>query len=397
MYLSNQTCKQAEPAEKAYKLTDGDGMYLLVQPSGSKCWRLDYSFGGRRKTAALGTYPDVTLQAAREKRRLLREQLAAGIDPAAARREERLLRRVAQDANFEAIAREWHEKRKHEWTPRYAKQVLSVLTRDFFPDLGPLPMKQVTPVLLLSTLRKIEKREALDLLTDARSYAGQIFRFAIATGRADRDIAADLRDAFKRHVPVSHPSLRADQLPAFLKALDGYPAGMGRTGLQLILLTLVRTTELRAAEWDEFDLKAARWVIPAKRMKMRREHIVPLSRQALALLKQLKAGVGDQKYLFPNQGWKHPIMSENTMLKVVDDLGYQEKTTVHGIRATGSTIMHEAGTFRSEVIERQLAHVDKNKSRRSYNHAQYLPERENLVQWWADYLDEQRKKAEAPQ
>lgn len=387
MYLSDKACRQAAPAERPYKVTDGEGMYLLIQPNGTKLWRMNYSYGGKSKTAALGVYPAVSLRVARELRRKLREQLASGVDPALARREEKLLRRLAQGTNFEAVALEWYEKRKHEWTPRYAKQVLSVLNRDFFPDLGPIPIKQISHIVLLSTLQKIEKRGALDLLTDARSYAGQIFRFAIATGRAERDIAHDLRDAFKRHIPQNHPSLRADQLPAFLKALDAYPAGMGKTGLKLVLLTLVRTTELRAAEWREFDFENKQWVIPAKRMKMRREHIVPLSRQAIAILEKLKAETGNQTYLFPNQGWKHPIMSENTMLKVVDELGYKEKTTVHGLRATGSTILHESGEFRSEVIECQLAHVDKNKVRGAYNHALYFKERRKLVQWWADYLD----------
>lgn len=387
MYLSNQACKQAMPADKPYKLTDGDGMYLLVQPNGTKCWRMDYSYAGRRKTAALGIYPEVSLQKAREKRQKMREHLIAGVDPGLVRREEKILQRVAQDANFQAIALEWYAKREHEWTPRYAKQVLSVLNRDFFPALGPMPIQQITPILLLATLQKIEDRGALDLLTDARSYAGQIFRFAIATGRAERDIAYDLRDAFKRHIPEHHPSLRADELPDFLKALEAYPAGMGRTALKLVLLTLVRTTELRAAEWAEFDLKKALWVIPAKRMKMRREHLVPLSRQALALLEALRAQTGNQPYLFPNRGRKHRIMHENTMLDVVEGLGYKKRTTVHGIRATGSTILHESGEFRSEVIERQLAHVDKNKVRGAYNHAHYLSERQKLVQWWADFLE----------
>lgn len=390
MYLSDRTCKQAEFRERPYKLNDGDGMYLFVTPKRSKLWRMDYRFGDKRKTLALGIYPEVSLKEAREKRLAYRKQINDGIDPSAARRVARAQQVLDRTSSFETVAREWHSKRAINWTPAYVAQVMSVLERDFFPFIGDELTRTITPLRLLEVLRRIEARGALDALSDARTYAGQIFRYGIATGRAERDIAADLRDAFPRHVPQNFNSLRPEQLPGFLRALNVHADGWcGRMGLQLLLLTLVRTTELRAAEWSEFNLEEGLWVIPARRMKKRREHIIPLSRQALALVNDIRKRSDDPIYLFPNQRrCKYPMMSENTMLNLVDELGYGELTTVHGLRSTGSTILHESGKFRSLVIERQLAHVDKNSVRAAYNKAQYLPERREMMQWWADYLEE---------
>lgn len=390
MLLSNEQCRTAKARETQYKLTDGEGLYLLVTPKGGKYWRMDYRFSGKRQTAALGKYPEISLKRAREKRFELKQKLAEGIDPAAMRKDQKLLAESASADSFEAVAREWHEKHKEGWTPHYAEQVLSVFKRDFFPDLGSLRMDTISPKILLATLRKIEKRGALDALSDARSYISRIFRYAIATDRAERDPAADLRDAFSKHKKQNHAFLIPPELPAFLRLLNKQAGdGMGVIGLKLVLLTLVRTTELRAALWAEFDLDKAEWNIPAERMKLRRPHIVPLSRQAVALLRQWHKITGGQKYVFPNQQKrKHPCMSENTMLRVISHMGYKEKTTVHGMRSTGSTVLHESGKFDTLVIERQLAHVDENTVRGTYNHAQYLPQRAQMMQWWADYLDE---------
>ncbi len=398
MLLSNQACKQATPRGKAYKLSDGGGLHLLITPAGGKYWRCDYRFAGKRQTAALGTYPEVSLAEARDRRQDLRRKLDSGINPAAARKEAKLLRGFSLDATFEAVAREWHGKRKKDWSPRVANQVLRVLEKNLFSEIGGFPIKEVTPTLLLAALQKIEDRDALDLLADARSYAGQIFRYAIATGRAERDVAADLKDAFRRNKTQHHAYLTPDDLPAFLRALYGSNSGgMGVLGIKLILLTLVRTTELRAALWSEFDFKKNEWLIPATRMKMRRPHLVPLSPQAVLLLKQWrsvqvseakKSGKEPSPFVFPNtQVRKHPYMSENTMLKVINLLGYKDTTTVHGLRSLGSTVLHESGKFTSLMIERQLAHVDGNSVRAAYNHAEYLSQRHEMMQWWADYLD----------
>lgn len=390
MYLTNLAVKAAKPKEKPYKLNDGGGMYLLVKPNGTKCWRMDYAVRGCRKTAAFGVYPEVTLQQARDRRHELRKQLREGVDPSAALRERRMRWEESNSDDFETVAREWHARNASDWSAKYREQVLSVLERDFFPGLGRLSAREITPRILIALLRKIEARGALDALADARSIASRIFRYAIATDRAQHNPASDLHDAFRRHKKGHHAFLIPPALPAFLRALYGCNAGgMGVLGLKLILLTLVRTTELRAAPWAEFDLDKAEWHIPAERMKLRRPHIVPLSGQAVALLRDWRAQqTPGEIYVFPNQQKrKHPCMSENTMLKIVAHLGYKEKTTVHGLRSTGSTILHESGLFTSLVIERQLAHVDENEVRGAYNHAEYLPQRREMMQWWADYLE----------
>ena len=394
MYLSDSKCKQAEFKERPYKLTDGDGMYLFVTHRRSKLWRMDYRVGDKRKTLSLGPYPEVSLKEAREKRLEFRKQLRDGIDPGAARQEAKAQLIFDATCRFETVALEWHHKKAVHWTPAYTRQVLSVLRRDFFPFIGDLDIRDVTALQLLDVLRKIEARGALDALSDARTYSGQIFRYGIATGRGTRDVAADIRDAFTRHIPQNHAALPEDDLPAFLQALDAHKKGWcGRLGLKLLLLTLLRTTEVRGARWSEINLDEALWVIPAERMKKRREHVVPLSRQAVALIGEIRAKSDNPTYLFPNQQRrKHPIMSENTMLNLVDELGFGDKTTVHGLRSTGSTILHESRKFDSLAIERQLAHVDGNTVRGTYNKAQYLPERREMLQWWADLLEEKAAK-----
>lgn len=379
-------------------------MYLLLTPRGGKYWRFDYRFEGKRKTAALGTYPQTSLQEARVIRTQYRESLKNGIDPCEALKRER--EQEARDAasSFKAVAEEWHAKQAAKWTPRYAAQVMSVLQRDFFPVLGDRPLKSITAQELLKELRKIESRGALDALADARAFAGRIFRYGIAIGHAERDVAADLCDAFEKNIKQNHNALSEAQLPKFLKALDKHTGGWrGRLGIKMILLTMVRTTELRAAKWSEISEEKAQWIIPANRMKMRRAHVVPLSRQALEVLKEIKKQSADSgkpsDYLFPNQRGKgKPFMSENTMLNLLDDMPFDKRTkygdhtTVHGLRSTASTILYESGKFGSLEIERQLAHVDKNTVRGTYNKAEYLDKRAVMMQWWADYLDEQAAK-----
>lgn len=387
MRLSDKACKAASPREKQYKLSDGDGMYLLIQPSGSKLWRFNYRFDGKSKTLALGVYPATGLAAAREKRHTARAQLLQNIDPAAHRAEAKILRQIEAKNSFEAVAREWHSKNEHLWSPHYGKQVLRVMENNLFPQLGNIPLKRITPLLLLAELRKMEERGATDLLKDALNYAGRVCRYGIATGRAERDPSNDIRDAFKPHKAKHHASLKTDELKEFLEKLHAQPDGMGKFGVMLVLLTLVRTTEARAAPWSEFNIEAAEWHIPASRMKLRRPHLVPLSKQAVALLQKIKQSSGNHEYAFPNKGGKYPFMSENTMLNLIYEMGYKGRATVHGLRTLGSTILHESGKFRSLAIERQLAHVDENTVRGTYNHAEYLTERRDMMQWWADYLD----------
>lgn len=392
MKLSDKACKAAQPKAEQWKLSDGDGMYLLIMPRGSKLWRMNYRFEGRHKTLALGVYPQVSLAGARDKRNEARAQIGQGIDPAAHRAEVKLLRGISKDDSFETVAREWHTKNIDLWSDRYGAQVLRVMQKNLFPSIGKMKLNSITPLILLATLRKMEGREAHDLLKDALNYTGRVFRYGIITSRAERDPSADLKGAFKPHIAKHHPSLKAEALSEFLKKLNQQEDGMGKLGIQLVLLTLVRTTEARAAAWHEFKDGGDKWVIPPERMKGRIEHTVPLSTQARALLEKIKLKSGGGYYLFPNAQGRETFMSENTMLNLLYEMGYKGITTVHGLRSLASTILHESGEFESLVIERQLAHVDKNEVRGAYNHAEYYAERQRMVQWWADYLDGQAAK-----
>jgi integrase len=288
---------------------------------------------------------------------------------------------------FEVVAREWFEQRKHEWADKSATSFLKRLERHILPKLGQRPIADITAPEILSVLRVVEGNGALDTAQRVMQMCGQIFMYAIATGRAERNPVPDLRGALKSPVTKHHSYLKAADLPEFLRKLKAYDgAVLTKLALRFLLLTFVRTTELRAAEWSEMDFDKGEWRIPAERMKMKELHIVPLSRQAVAVLRELQNYTGNRQYIFPNQHNLLTFMSENTMLYALYRMGYHSRTTGHGFRSTASTILNENG-FRPDVIERQLAHTERNGVRRAYNHAEYLPERRKLMQWWADYLD----------
>jgi integrase len=387
MSLSDVKVRNAKPQAKPYKISDGDGLFLLVTTSGSKYWRLKYFFAGKEKLLALGVYPDVSLDNARERRGQARKTLAAGNDPSAVKKEAKRLIQLKDKNTFETVAREWHEQQCHKWVPHYSTCVLNRLVAYLFPNMGSRPIADISAQELLSHLRVVEKSGALDLAQRIMQSCGQIFMYAIATGRAERNPVPDLRGALKTHVTKHHSYLKAADLPEFLQKLEAYDGGLQtKLALRFLLLTFVRTTELRAAEWPEIDFEKAEWRIPAERMKMKELHIVPLSRQAVAILRELQNHTGNRKYLFPNQHNLLTFMSENTMLYALYRMGYHSRTTGHGFRSTASTILNENG-FAPDVIERQLAHCERNKVRAAYNHAQYLTERRKMMQWWADYLD----------
>lgn len=386
--LSDAKARNAKPRSKPYKIADGEGLFLLVMPSGSKYWRLKYFFGGKEKLLALGVYPEVDLALARERRAEARKVLAIGNDPAAVKQEARRLATQRSNNTFEAVGREWFETRRHEWAPSSVEINLRRLERHVFPELGPKPIASITPPEVLATLRRVEAKGTLETAKRLMQMCGQIFMYAIATGRAERNPVPDLRGALKSPVPKHHAFLKVTDLPLYLKNLDSYDGSLQtQLALRLLLLTFVRTTELRAAHWGEIDWDKAEWRIPAERMKMREMHIVPLSKQAIAVLRQLEQSTGHQQYVFQNQQKPTTFMSENTMLYALYRMGYHSRTTGHGFRSTASTILNEHG-FAPDVIERQLAHNERNSVRAAYNHAQYLPERRIMMQWWADYLDE---------
>lgn len=384
MPLSDTAVRNTKPGPKPTRLFDGAGLFLLVHPNGGKWWRFKYRFGGREKLLSLGVYPSIGLKQAREARDRARELLRQGTDPSEARKLNQ--GQEARPDAFEAIAREWHGKRAVLWDAGHAARVLRSLERDVFPDLGAVPIREIDSRRLLAAIRKIEARGAPETAGRALQRCGAVFRYAIATALADRNPAADLRGALTPGKTTHRPALPAADLPEFLAALDTYP-GHRQTALalRLLLLTFVRPGELRGARWEEFDLEAGEWLIPANRMKMRDPHTVPLSRQALAVLIELHAINGAHDLVFPGHNPEQP-MGANTLLNALYRLGYRGRATAHGFRATASTILNGMG-HPADVIERQLAHQERNKVRAAYNRAQYLPERRALMQVWADYLD----------
>jgi integrase len=390
MKLSETTCKKAKPTNKTQKLADGEGLYLEITPSGGKYWRMKYRFHGKEKRLAFGTYPNISLSEAREKRRLAKKELDAGRDPSEIKKLTKIENQKDYDNSFENIAREWHKQKIHTWKPRHAENILKRMEVDIFPHIGNRPIKAITPQEILVAVKKVEARGARDLAHRLMQTSGQVFRYGVATGRAFRDTTADLKGALQPAKSVGYSHLKESELPAFIKKLERYEEDYGgrkltKLAFKLLILTFVRSGEIRGALWKEFDFEKLQWKIPASRMKMKEDHIVPLSKQSLFILKELQKITGHSDFVFPSQKNPRSIMSENTFLRVVDVLGYKGKATGHGFRSTASTILNEHG-FRPDVIERQLAHAERNQIRGAYNHAEYLPERIKMMQWWGDYI-----------
>jgi integrase len=386
--LSDTAVRNAKPKSKSYKVSDGDGLFLVIMPSGSKYWRLRYFVAGKEKLLALGVYPEITLADARDRRAQARKILAAGNDPSEVKKEAKRVATLKYGNTFEGVAREWYEKRKHEWAPGSVRCKLHYLEKQLLPTLGPRAITAITAPDVLDLLRVIEGRGTLDTARRVMQMCGQIFMYAIATGRVERNPVPDLRGALMTPVVKHQSFLKASELPDYLRTLEAYDGTLQtKLALRFLLLTFVRTNELRGAEWTEIDWAKAEWRIPAERMKMKELHIVPLSKQAIATLRELEKLTGSRPYIFPNQHNPATFMSENTMLYALYRMGYHSRATGHGFRSTASTILNE-NEFRSDVIERQLAHGERNRVRAAYNHAQYLIERRQMMQWWADYLDE---------
>ncbi|MDQ3730746.1 MAG: integrase arm-type DNA-binding domain-containing protein, partial [Pseudomonadota bacterium] len=380
MALTDTAVRNAKPRDRAYKLTDGHGLYLLVQPTGAKYWRLKYRVGRKQMALALGVYPDVSIAEVRERRREARKLLSNGQDPAEVKRENKRQRKSQSENSFENIAREWHENQKGRWTTSHAYCVLRSLESEVFPIIGAKPIHEISAPVILEVVQRIEKRNALDTASRVLQRVSSIYRYAISTGRTTYNPAGDLVGALKTRKVQHRAALMRPELPEFLarlQAYDGRPET--RQALQLVVLTFVRSHELRGAKWDEFDFDRAEWRIPASRMKITAEHIVPLSRQAIAILEALKPLTGRYDLVFPNQNNLTRPMSENTLLYALYRMGYHQRATVHGFRATASTILNEMG-FRADVIERQLAHAERNKVRAPYHRSEYLEDRRKMMQ-----------------
>jgi len=398
MALSDTAIRTAKPAEKPRKLADEKGMYLLIQPAGAKLWRMDYRFDSKRKTLALGTYPDTGLALAREKRDAARKLLAQDIDPGAQRKQDKHERKVSQENTFEAVARDWMKTKGKEWTDGYAAKTRACLERHAFPSMGSKPIKEITAPELLTMLRVIEKRGTVDMAHRIQQHCGAVFRYGIATGLLSADPTPSLRGALstakaEHYAALTDPSDYAQ----LLRSIDDY-CGEVTTKIAMLMLacTFQRTKEVRFAEWSQFDFDAALWRIPKEVMKMREAHLVPLSTQIVIHLKELKTLTGSSRLVFPSTTNRDRPISENTVTYALARMGYKGRMTGHGFRSVASTILNEQG-YRHDVIERQLAHAERNQVRAAYNRAEYLPERKVMMQEWADYLDKLKAGAEVIQ
>ncbi|MCJ8158594.1 phage integrase central domain-containing protein [Sphingomonas sp. LaA6.9] len=401
--LTDIALRALKPADKPYKKSDGGGLFILVQCDGKKFWRLSYRFGGKQKLLSGGRYPRVGLKAARTWRDAAKQQLARGLDPSAERKADKELLRAPVSNGFEDVAREWLETRTLGWSPRYAALVVGRLEADVFPFIGKTEISAITPRTILEVIRRIEARGAVEMAHRVKNHVSEIFRFAIPDGRCESDPCRDLSAAMTKPKPVQHrPKVSARELPEFFQRLgtDG-GSRLSHLALRWTMVTMVRSQETRFAEWSEFeDLDGAEplWRIPPERMKMRSEHLVPLSHQAVTLLREIhglnifrKAGnMRLGRFLFPVAGAQSLVISENRMHHIMYRLGLRGKATVHGFRGLASTVLNETGLFKDDWIEHQLAHQPRG-VRAAYNSALYLQHRRPMMQWWADYLDTAEK------
>ncbi|MDE2154850.1 MAG: tyrosine-type recombinase/integrase [Xanthomonadaceae bacterium] len=389
--LTPSAVANAKPQAKPYKLTDERGMYLLVNPDGARWWRFDYRRPDTRKrnTLSLGTFPDVSLRKARDKRDEARALLVDGIDPGSERKATKAAGEERAANSFAAIAEEWLAKQAARMAPATLGKARWTFDDLLFPWIGNRPITEIDAPELLKLLRRIEERGAHETAHRTKQRCGQVFRYAIATARAKHDPTADLRGALAPVVSTSRAAITDPaKVGALLREIGAYQGSLvTKCALQLAPLVFVRPGELRKAEWLEFDLDAAVWRIPAGKMKMREEHIVPLPAQAVAILRELQPLTGGGQYVFPSHRGKGRMMSENTINAALRYMGFDKATmTGHGFRAMASTRLNEMG-WAPDIIERQLAHAERNKVRAAYNRAQYLDERTRMMQAWADYLD----------
>jgi integrase len=389
MSLSDVKIRNSKPIEKPLKLFDSGGLFLLVTTKGGKLWRMKYRFVGKEKLLALGSYPEVALFDARHRRDEARRQLAQGIDPGAVRKAQK--QAVTEETEtFEVIAREWHTKFSPTWTPGHASAIEGRLERDLFPWIGKRPIKEIKAPELLAVLRRVEDRGALESAHRIRTIAGQVFRYALATGRAERDPSVDLRGALpqpgeKHHAAITDPK----EVAPLLRDINGYQGHfVVKCALRLAPLLFVRPGELRHAEWAEINLDEGNWNIPASKMKMKEPHLVPLPDQAVEILRELQPLTGSGRYVFPSVRSVTKPISENTINAALRYMGYAKETmTGHGFRAMARTILDEVLQVRPDFIEHQLAHAVRDPNGRAYNRTAHLEERRKMMQTWADYLD----------
>lgn len=409
LILSNATIKAIKNNDPRRRLSDGDGLYLrLFVNGGSHAWRFDYTFDGRRNTLSLGTYPTTTLSAARQKAEEARRVVDRGVDPSQLRKAARAKvverREAATRAeaglppvdSFEAVAREWYEKNAPNWAATHSEKIIRRLERDVFPWIGEKPVASIRPADLLELLRRVESRGAIETTHRVQQNCGQVFRYAVATARAESDPSRDLRGALTPWKPEHYATLTDPrEVGRLLRDIESYEGSFAtKCAMKLAPMLFVRPGELRRAEWSEIDLDKAEWRIPAAKMKARVMHIVPLAKQAVGILAELKPLTDRSAWIFPGVRTNGEPMSDNTINAALRRLGYDRTTlTAHGFRGMASTMLHEQG-WASDVIERQLSHAERNSVKAAYNHAEHLPARRKMMQAWADYLDKLRKGAD---
>ncbi|CAH1207469.1 putative protein IntB [Candidatus Nitrotoga sp. BS] len=397
MSLTDTAVKNVKPGDKTARLFDGGGLYLEVAPAGGKWWRLKYRYDGKEKRLSLGVYPDVSLKDARQRRSDARKLLADGVDPSENRKAVKAAKTERGANSFEVIAREWFAKNSATWSENHGSRIIRRLERDIFPWIGGRPIAEIKAQELLATLRRVEERGAVETAHRAHQNCGQVFRYAIATGRAERDPSPDLKGALppvkqSHHAAITDPKAVGD----LLRAMDGYQgAFVTKCALRLAPLVFVRPGELRRAEWTEIDFDKAEWNIPAARMKMREPHLVPLSTQAVEILRELHALTGDGRYVFPGARSNGRPMSDNAVLAALRRMGFaKDEMSGHGFRAMARTILDEVLGVRPDFIEHQLAHAVRDPNGRAYNRTAHLAERRKMMQLWADYLDKLKVGAE---
>lgn len=402
MKLSDTAVRKTKPTDKPYKMADGGGMYLEVMPNGSKYWRFKYRFAGKEKRLALGVYPDISLADARARRDDARKLLANGSDPGAVKQNQKRQAKISAANSFEALAREFHTMKSPIWTPHHATDWINTLEREVFPKFGHCPITEIEAPDVLDVLRAIEARGAFEIRERVLQRVRAVYAYAIACGKARHNPAAEISGALAPRPKVQHyAALSEKEMPDFLRALTEYQERAKSSPIvfaatRLLALTFVRTGEVRGAQWCEFDLDAALWVIPAERMKARAPHTVPLSRQAVEIIRALQPLTGHMPALFPNRNGQGAVISENTVLKVIERIGYKGRMTGHGFRSVASTYLNNLGTIRPGMIEAQLAHGDRDQVRAAYNRADYMEYRTAMMQFWADTLDKMEQGGKLP-
>ena len=400
MALTELQVKNAKPTAKQYKLTDGGGLFMLVHANGGRYWRLAYRFDGKQKTLALGVYPDVSLADARERREQARKLLANGADPGAVKQEQKATVAALSENSFEIIAREWFARHSPNWKENHSSKILARLENDIFPWVGARTINEINAPALLAAIRRIEARGALETAHRVLAICGQVFRYAVATGRAERDPTGDLRGALPPVKRGNHFAAITEpkKVGELLRDIDGYQGSfVVQCAFKLSPMLFVRPGELRKMEWTELDLDKAEWIIPPEKMKMGVTHIVPLPTQAVAILREIQPLTGHGKYVFHGERDHDRPMSDNAIRSALRRMGWaNDEMTPHGFRAMASTILDNMG-YKQEWLERQLAHEEPNKIKAAYKREawrMYLPERTTMMQAWADYLDKLKTGAE---